>query len=86
MLRNSVTVSLWMLARGQQGAIDGFDGALREEYRIRLMELGFHPGEQVSCIQAPGLGAPHVYRVANTVFSLDDQVARYVRVRPGSND
>lgn len=73
--------SLWALDKGQQGAIEGFDDALREEYRIRLMELGFHPGEIVACMQAPALGAPRVYRVANTVFSLDDQVAQFVRVR-----
>ncbi|EAQ96967.2 FeoA family protein [Congregibacter litoralis] len=77
-----MTVSLWMLTRGQRGAIDSFDEALQDEYRIRLMELGFHPGETVSCLQAPALGAPKVYRVANTVFSLDDEVAGYVRVRP----
>lgn len=77
-----MTVSLWSLAKGQRAAIDGFDDALREAYRVRLMELGFHPGERVSCMQAPALGAPRVYRVANTVFSLDDDVARHVRVRP----
>ncbi|WP_439102209.1 FeoA family protein [Congregibacter sp.] len=80
-----MTVSLWTLARGQRGAIDSFDEALQDDYRIRLMELGFHPGETVSCLQAPALGAPKVYRVANTVFSLDDEVAGYVRVRPEDN-
>lgn len=77
-----MTVSLWSLAQGQCAAIDSFDEALREAYRVRLMELGFHPGEQVSCLRTPVFGAPRVYRVANTVFSLDDDVARHVRVRP----
>ena len=77
-----MTATLWSLAEGQSAAIDGFDEGLREAYRVRLMELGFHPGESVSCLQAPALGAPRVYRVANTVFSLDDDVAQYVRVRP----
>ena len=77
-----MTATLWSLAKGQSAAIDGFDEGLREAYRVRLMELGFHPGESVSCLQAPALGAPRVYRVANTVFSLDDDVAQYVRVRP----
>ena len=78
---SNVTSSLWTLGKGEEAAIDGFDDALREEYRVRLMELGFHPGEHVSCVQAPALGAPRVYRVANTVFSLDDEVARHVLVR-----
>ena len=77
-----MTATLWSLAKGQSAAIDGFDEGLREAYRVRLMELGFHPGESVSCLQAPALGAPRVYRVTNTVFSLDDDVAQYVRVRP----
>ena len=81
-----MTVSLWTLARGQCGAIDRFDEGLQENYRIRLMELGFHPGEQVTCLHAPSLGAPRVYRVANTTFSLDDHIARYVLVRPDTDD
>ncbi|WOJ95360.1 FeoA family protein [Congregibacter brevis] len=81
-----MTVTLWTLTKGQSGAIDGFDETLQDEYRIRLMELGFHPGEMVSCLQAPALGAPKVYRVANTVFSLDDEVASHVQVRPENND
>jgi len=77
-----MTVPLWSLHRGECAAIDSFDDTLSEAYRVRLMELGFHPGEQVRCLQAPALGAPRVYRVASTVFSLDDEVARYVLVRP----
>lgn len=76
-----MSVSLWSLTKGQWAVLEGFDESLREAYRIRLMELGFHAGEHVSCLQAPALGAPRVYRVANTVFSLDDDIARHVRVR-----
>jgi Fe2+ transport system protein FeoA len=76
-----MSVSLWSLAKGQCAVLEGFDDSLREAYRIRLMELGFHAGELVSCLQAPALGAPRVYRVANTVYSLDDAIARHVRVR-----
>lgn len=58
----------------------GFDSALPDAYRIRLMEFGFHPGETVSCLLSPGLGAPRVYRVSNTVFSLDREIAARVFV------
>ena len=74
------TVSLWSLRAGQPCRILGFDDTLAEPYRIRLMELGFHPDERVVCLHSPGFGAPKVYRVSNTVFSLDDEVATYVRV------
>ena len=45
-----------------------------------MMELGFHPGEVVTCVRAPALGAPKVYRVSNTIFSLDDEVAAHISV------
>ncbi len=77
--------SLWSLKAGDRGQITGFDNALAENYRIRMMELGFHPGEVVTCLQSPALGAPKVYRVANTIFSLDDEVATHIMVTsPGS--
>jgi Fe2+ transport system protein FeoA len=74
--------SLWSLQSGDHCEILGYDDALDEKYRIRLMEFGFHPGETVTCLQAPAFGAPKVYRVSNTVFSLDDEVASHVRVKP----
>lgn len=71
-------MTLWGLAAGQSGRIEGFDETLPDHYRVRLMELGFHPGEQVHCMQAPAFGAPRVYRVSNTIFSLDDEVADHI--------
>ena len=74
--------SLWSLAKGEGGVIDSYDDALAEHYRVRLMEMGFHPGETVTCLQAPAFGSPKVYRVSNTVFSLDDEVASHIRLAP----
>ena len=73
--------SLWSLEAGDHCEILGYDAALAEKYRIRLMEFGFHPGESVTCVQALAFGAPKVYRVSNTIFSLDDEVATHVQVR-----
>jgi len=81
-----VTSSLWSLKAGEACEILGYDDALVEKYRIRLMEFGFHPGESVICLQSPALGAPKVYRVSNTIFSLDDEVATHVRVRLSDAD
>lgn len=75
------SLSLWALKAGEACEILSYDDALAEKYRIRLMEFGFHPGESVTCLQSPALGAPKVYRVSNTVFSLDDEVAAHVKVR-----
>ena len=75
-----MSISLWSLKAGDRGRITGFDKALAENYRVRMMELGFHPGEVVSCLQAPAFSSPKVYRVANTIFSLDDEVAAHIQV------
>ncbi|MEP5765298.1 MAG: FeoA family protein [Halieaceae bacterium] len=75
-----MSTSLWSLQTGDRGQITGFDTALADNYRVRLMELGFHPGELVTCLQAPAFGAPKVFRVANTIFSLDDEVAAHIAI------
>lgn len=79
---NDTMSSLWTMKAGEACEIVDYDGILAEPYKIRLMEFGFHPGEIVTCLQAPGFGAPKVYRVSNTVFSLDDDVASHVLVKP----
>ncbi len=75
------SATLWTLRAGQTCEILEYDDALAAKYRVRLMEFGFHPGEFVTCLQSPAFGAPKVYRVSNTIFSLDDEVAAHVRVR-----
>ena len=78
---NAMKLNLWSLKSGDRCEILGYDNALDDKYRIRLMEFGFHPGETVSCLHAVAFGAPKVYRVSNTVYSLDDEVASHVLVR-----
>ena len=76
---------LRQLCEGEEGVVVDFDDVLSEAYRIRLMEFGFHPGETVSCLVKPGLGAPHVYRVSNTVYSLDKDISDAVMIRVGND-
>lgn len=77
--------TLWALSKGETCAVSGYDDALAEPYRVRLMEFGFHQGEAVTCLLTPGFGAPRVYRVSNTVFSLDSEIARHVLVAPAED-
>jgi Fe2+ transport system protein FeoA len=77
---NTTVCSLWSLDAGQRCRIESYDAGLAENYRVRMLELGFHPGEVVTCLQAPALSAPKVYRVSNTMFSLDDEVASHIHV------
>jgi len=75
-----MTHTLWSLQAGDHCEIMSYDEGIEERYKIRLMEFGFHPGEKVTCLQSPSFGAPKVYRVSNTVFSLDDEVAVHIQV------
>jgi len=77
--------TLWALSKGETCAVSGYDDALPAPYRVRLMEFGFHQGEAVTCLLTPGFGAPRVYRVSNTVFSLDSEIAQYVLVAPAED-
>ncbi|WP_040481614.1 FeoA family protein [Luminiphilus syltensis] len=78
---SAITKTLWSLQAGDAVRVIGFDDSLPERYRVRLEEFGFHPGENVECLMTPGLGAPKLYRVSNTVFSLDDDIASCVLVQ-----
>ncbi len=75
-----MAATLWSLVRGERCTILGYTDSLADPYRIRLMEFGFHVGESVTCLQSPALGAPKVYRVSSTVYSLDDEIASCVLV------
>ena len=75
---NQKSLSLWQLQRGDAVLISRFSEALAENYRRRLQELGFRPGATVICTAAPSLGAPKLFRVDNTVYSLDKLVAREI--------
>ena len=74
-------MSLWSMRSGDTGIIEDFLDSLPENFRIRLSELGFHPGETVHCVKAPALGAPKLYRLNNTTFSLDKEIASQVQLK-----
>jgi len=76
------TLSLWDMTRGQQCLVSGFRDSLDERYILRLMEIGFHPGEKVTCLNTLAFGAPKVYQISNSVFSLDDTVASHIDAVP----
>lgn len=73
-------LTLWDLKQGDSVTVDNFKPELAPNYRLRLGELGFHPGERVACVLSPGLGAPKLYRINNSVYSLDDSVASLIEV------
>lgn len=78
--RVGVECSLWALDKGAFGTIIGFEPAMPDGYCSRLTEMGFHIGESVTCLLRPPFGCPRVYRVSNTVYSLEKDLAASIRV------
>ncbi len=73
-------INLWQLKAGQRCRIIGFDEKLDPRYQERVLELGFRPQTLVQCLRASALGAPRVYRVSSSVFSLEDSIASCIQV------
>jgi Fe2+ transport system protein FeoA len=76
--------ALWDLRPGEAATVTGFGDKLPVSYQGRVMEFGFQPGALVQCLLNPGFGAPRVYSICNSVFSLDKEVAGAVFVAVSS--
>ena len=48
-------MTLWDLKQGTSATVESFCAALQGDYRTRLSELGFHPGEHIACVLSPVL-------------------------------
>ncbi len=72
--------TLWDLKKGQSGMLTGFDPKLDSRYQDRVLELGFRPNSKISCLKNSAFGAPRVYQVNNSVFSLEDSIASCIFV------
>jgi Fe2+ transport system protein FeoA len=73
--------SLWQMSRGKSGVVTGFDDTIKTNIRLRLEELGFHEGAVVTCSMAPAMGAPKLYQVANSIYSLEKPLAELVQIQ-----
>lgn len=70
--------SLWELKSGESCIITGYGTSLEASYQDRLKDLGFHLGQEIICLQSPRLGAPKVFKLNNSIYALDDVVAKEV--------
>jgi Fe2+ transport system protein FeoA len=69
------------MSRGKSCVVTGFDEKIKSNIRMRLEELGFRKGAVVTCSMAPSLGAPKLYQVANSVYSLEQPLAELVQIQ-----
>ena len=73
-----MATTLWNLNAGETRTITTYGKGLDDGYQNRLKDLGFHPGQEIECLQSPRLGAPKIFKLNNSIYALDDQVAKEV--------
>lgn len=66
---------------GCEARICGLDGNLPQQVARRLLDLGFRPGVQVTCVRRAPLGSPTVYRVGEADICLRRTQASAVMVQ-----
>lgn len=72
-------MSLWNMSKGQKAQISHLDIKTAEHLR-RIQELGFEPGETVTCLKITPFGSPRVYQVGPCVFSLSQELAEKILI------
>ncbi len=75
-----MTKSLNQLTAGESAIIIDINDSILIEHKQRLSQLGFTKGNHVICLQTPGFGSPHVYRINSAVYSLDKDLSSQITV------
>lgn len=76
------TMSLWDAPKGTVALIVGVDASLDPQVQLRLRDIGIEPSRQLICLQRGPFGGPIVVSVADTVYSLEQPIARRIRISP----
>ena len=74
------TRSLKDLKVNEEGQIYSFSSRLSHDYTIRLRELGFREGEFVKCLKTPPMGAPRIFEICGSVFSIETDIAQGIKI------
>ena len=72
--------TLMQMISNEEAQISGFSKQLSADYLTRLRELGFREGEFVKCLKTPPLGAPRVFQICGSVYSMDTDIAREIEL------
>ncbi|MEZ4871708.1 MAG: FeoA family protein [Bdellovibrionales bacterium] len=73
-------INLWTLEPNKSAVIRSIEAGVPESILHRLKELGFSAGHPVICLMQPSFGAPRVYQINQSVYSLDQDIAQCVQV------
>ncbi|MDO5123478.1 MAG: FeoA family protein [Eubacteriales bacterium] len=71
------TIPLYKLKKGESGTIINVED---NPYKMRMLELGFIRGENITMIRKSPIGDPTAYFVKGTVVALRKAQAGYINV------
>lgn len=74
------TRTLWDLSPHNAARIVEIQPHAEESYRNRLNDLGFLVGEAVTCVRRTPFQGPRVFKIGDSIFSLDRETALTVVV------
>lgn len=75
-------MTLWDAPKGTVALIASVDTGLDPLVQLRLRDIGIEPARQLICLQRGPFGGPVVISVADTVYSLEQPIARRIRISP----
>lgn len=72
--------TLWDLLPHDAACIVDISPLISESYRNRLYDLGFLVGEAIACVRRTPFQGPRLFKIGDSVFSLDRDIAQSVMV------
>lgn len=73
-------MKLWDLPQKTKARVSGFANEISAQYRLRLDELGFARGEEITCLKRLPFNGPGVYKIGDSVFSIDREIADQILI------
>lgn len=73
-------MTLWEMPKKTSATIHTLDDDLTVALKTRLNEMGFVPGELLTCMKRSPFNGPLVVQIQDCVYSLDQQLAKSICV------
>jgi Fe2+ transport system protein FeoA len=73
-------MTLWDMPKNSKATVTGLNTEILSDLQLRLNEMGFMPGEMLTCIKRSPFNGPLVIQIQDCVYSLDKQLAMHIRV------
>jgi ferrous iron transport protein A len=73
-------MTLWELPKRTSAVVDKLDERLTASIKTRLYEMGFVPGEFLTCMKRSPFGGPLVIQIQDCVYSVDQQLAQSISI------